>query len=98
MCALLASTEKIVRITRRGIVYETAYRLDNTPQVSFQNLQETLVDIYCACLKLLADSANLFSQNAATRTVHAILHPKEIESHFSTLAELERNLSNEVQA
>jgi hypothetical protein len=98
MCALLASTEKIIRIIHRGLVYEMAYGLDNTPQTAFQSLEKTLIDIYSTCLELLMDSSEVLSRNTAARTVHAILFPKHSETLFSTLVELERNLSYEVQA
>ena len=69
MCALLASTEKIVRIINRGLVYELVYTSENTPEPALKNLQDALVDLYSATLELLADSPKLFSRNTAAETI-----------------------------
>lgn len=98
MCALLASTERIVRIIKRGQVYEVVYTPENTPKVALENLQSALVQLYGASLKLLANSRVLFSKNMAARTVYAILNPNETADLFSNLKELETRLGSEVQA
>lgn len=97
MCALLASTEKIVRMIKRGQVYELVYTIENTPKVALENLQSALVELYSASLKLLANSKELLSKNAAARTVYAILNPGESADFFSKVVELETRLGSEVQ-
>ncbi len=102
MCALLASTEKIVRIVNRGQVYELLYTPESTPEstpdVALENLRSALLDLYRATLEMLANSSKLFSQNTALQTVNAILHPGETVGLFSQLADLETKLGYEVQA
>ncbi|CZR59898.1 uncharacterized protein PAC_09792 [Phialocephala subalpina] len=98
MCLLLTSTEKIVRIINRGQVYELVYTPENTPKPALENLQDVLVNLYSACLKLLANSSKLFSKSTAAQTVYAILHPGKADSLFLDLAELELKLSYEVEA
>jgi hypothetical protein len=98
MCALLASTERIVRIIKRGQVYELVYTIENTPKVALENLRSALVELYSASLKLLANSKDLLSKNSAARTVYAILNPGESADLFSKLADMETRLGSEVQA
>lgn len=98
MCALLASTDWIIRIIKRGEIYELVYTTENTPQVALENLESALVDLYSACLELLANLQELLSKNTAARTVHAILNPGETVDLFSKLKELETRLGSEVQA
>jgi hypothetical protein len=97
MCALLASTERIVRIVNRGQVYELVYTMENTPRIALENLRSALVELYGASLALLANAGKLFSQNAARRTVYAIFHPSETADLFSELTELETKLCFEVE-
>ncbi|QKX62010.1 uncharacterized protein TRUGW13939_09166 [Talaromyces rugulosus] len=97
MCALLASVEKIVRIVNRGQVYELVYTSENTPKLAFENLQSVLVELYGACMELLANSSKLFTKNTAERTVRSILHPGDTADIFSKLVQLETKLSHEVQ-
>lgn len=98
MCALLLSTEKIVRAVNRGQVYELVYKPENTPKPALQQLQDALVDLYAASLELLANSSKLLSQNTAAQTIHAILHPGGTESLFKKLDDLETQLGRDVQA
>jgi len=98
MCALLASTEKIVRIIKRGQVYELVYKIENTPEIAVENLRSALVELYSGSLNLLANLRELLSKNTAERTVYAILHPSKTADLFSNLAELETKLGYEVQA
>ncbi|OCL11473.1 hypothetical protein AOQ84DRAFT_386815, partial [Glonium stellatum] len=98
MCALLASTEKIVRILSRGQVYEAVYTIENTPRLALENLQSALVELYSASLELLANAETLFSKNTAKQTVYAIFHPGQTADLFSKLTELETELGSEVQA
>jgi hypothetical protein len=94
MCALLASVEKIVHIIDRGQVYELVYK-DGISKQSLEHLQSALVELYSASLELLANSAKLFAQNTAVRTLYAIFHPGETGGLVSRLVELETKLRDE---
>ncbi|KAK1762907.1 hypothetical protein QBC33DRAFT_460474 [Phialemonium atrogriseum] len=98
MCALLLSTEKIVRAVNRGQVYELVYKPENTLELALQHLRDALVGLYAASLELLANSSKLLSQNTAAQTIHAILHPGGTESLFKKLDDLETQLGRDVQA
>ncbi|RDW79331.1 uncharacterized protein DSM5745_06183 [Aspergillus mulundensis] len=101
MCALLATTERIVRITSRGQVYEQVY-LSTEPGVSMQSIQKqlegALLKIYNTSLELLADSGKLLDANTARRTIEAIVNPGKFQGQLSGLKEDEEELLLDVQA
>lgn len=100
MCALLGTTEKVVRIISRGQVYEQVY-LSQTPGSSLgdhqRNLESGLLKIYTTALELLGDSGKLFSQNTARRTLEAIINPGKSVGALAEIAEQEDELLRDVQ-
>ena len=98
MWALLASTDRILRIINRGQVYEHVFTTDTTEKAAVDNLETVLVQIYGAALELLFNLTKLFAVGTASRTAHAILHPSEVKDLLAKLDELETALDLEVQA
>lgn len=101
MAALLATTERIVRITSRGQVYEQVY----LPTVSDadldgvqKGLETSLLQIYSTSLELLAKSGTLFSSNTPKRTLQAIINPGKMSESLSGFGEKEDELLRDVQA
>ncbi|KAJ5813170.1 hypothetical protein N7447_010193 [Penicillium robsamsonii] len=99
MAALLATTEKIVRVISRGQVYESVY-LRNKPVTDSlsKNLQSALTTIYTTSLDLLAESGSLFSENTAMRTLQALLNPDKVSGSISAISEQEDDLLRDVSA
>ncbi|KAJ5316803.1 hypothetical protein N7508_001311 [Penicillium antarcticum] len=101
MAALLATTEKIVRVISRGQVYESVY-LKNTAAAPTdnlsKNLQGALTTIYTTSLDLLADSGSLFSRNTAMRTLQALVNPGKVSGGLSAISEQEDDLLRDVSA
>lgn len=101
MCALLATTERVVRISSRGQLYEQVY-LPTAPGVKMQTihrqLEEALLKLYSISLELLADSGNLLEKNTLERTLNSIVKPGEYQSQLSGLKEAEDELLLIVQA
>ncbi|KAJ6183789.1 hypothetical protein N7519_005090 [Penicillium mononematosum] len=99
MAAMLATTEKVVRVISRGQVYESVY-LRNKPATDSlsKNLQSALTTIYTTSLDVLAESASLFSKNTATRTLEAILSPGKVSGSISAISEQEDDLLRDVSA
>lgn len=101
MAALLATTEKIVRVISRGQVYESVY-LKNTPAMPTdnlsKNLQSALTAIYTTSLDLLAESGSLFSKNTATRTLQALINPGTVSGGLSAISEQEDDILRDVSA
>ncbi|KXG50107.1 uncharacterized protein PGRI_060740 [Penicillium griseofulvum] len=101
MCALLATTERIVRITARGQVYEQVY-LSAEAGVDLQPIQKqlegALLKIYTTSLELLADSTKLLDANTVRRTIEAIINPGQFAGQLSGLMEDEDELLRDVQA
>lgn len=98
MCALLASTEKIVQIVYRGQVYELNHTKENTSKPAFENLQSTLLKLYSATLELLANSSELFELKSPMKTIYAILHPGKTRGLFKDIDDLETRLGRDEQA
>lgn len=101
MAALLATTEKIVRVISRGQVYESVY-LRNAPATPTdnlsKNLEAALTTIYITSLDLLAESGSLFSKNTATRTLQALINPGKVSGGISAISEQEDDLMRDVTA
>ncbi|GIJ81561.1 hypothetical protein Asppvi_000060 [Aspergillus pseudoviridinutans] len=101
MGALLATTERVVRITSRGQVYENVY-LPQDPNAELSpvqtNLEAALVTIYKTALDLLAESGTLLSGSTARRTLEAIVNPGKAKGNLSSLGEQEDELLRDVQA
>ena len=101
MAALLATTEKIVRVISRGQVYESVY-LKNTPATPTDNLSKNLkgalTTIYTTSLDLLAESGSLFSKNTAKRTLQALINPGKVSGGLSAISEQEDDLMRDVSA
>ncbi|KAL2827984.1 ankyrin repeat-containing domain protein [Aspergillus cavernicola] len=101
MCALLATTESIVRITSRGLVYEQVYlSIKSTveKQSISKQLEGTLMKIYTTSLELLADSGKLLDHNTARRVLEAIVNPGSFQDQLSGLKEEEEEFLRDVQA
>ncbi|KAJ5842111.1 hypothetical protein N7534_011941 [Penicillium rubens] len=99
MAALLATTEKVVRVISRGQVYESVY-LRNKPATDSlsKNLQSALTTIYTTSLDVLAESASLFSKSTAARTLEAIFNPGKVSGSISAISEQEDDLLRDVSA
>lgn len=99
MAALLATTEKIVRVISRGQVYESVYLRNRSATDNLsKNLESALTAIYTTSLDLLAESGSLFSKNTATRTLQAILNPGKVSGGISAISEQEDDLLRDVSA
>ncbi|OGE49252.1 hypothetical protein PENARI_c022G06687 [Penicillium arizonense] len=101
MAALLATTEKIVRVISRGQVYESVYLKNATATPTdnlSKNLQSALTTIYTTSLDLLAESGSLFSKNTATRTLQALINPGKVSGDLSAISEQEDDLLRDVSA
>ncbi|KAJ5362328.1 hypothetical protein N7541_003172 [Penicillium brevicompactum] len=101
MGALLAATERIVRITSRGQVYEQVYlpQARDAPLDGVQKgLESSLLQIYTTSLDLLAQSGDLFSAGTAKRTLEAIVNPGKVSDSVSGLGKQEDELLRDVQA
>ncbi|KAF7162457.1 hypothetical protein CNMCM5623_007748 [Aspergillus felis] len=99
--ALLATTERVVRITSRAQVNENVY-LPQDPDAELSpvqtNLEAALVTIYKTALDLLAESGTLLSASTARRTLEAIVNPGKAKGNLSSLVEQEDELLRGVQA
>ncbi|KAJ5352349.1 hypothetical protein N7452_001323 [Penicillium brevicompactum] len=101
MGALLAATERIVRITSRGQVYEQVYlpQARDTPLDGVQKgLESSLLQIYTTSLDLLVRSGDLLSAGTAKRTLEAIVNPGQVSDSVSDLGKQEDELLRDVQA
>ncbi|KFY40622.1 hypothetical protein V495_05331 [Pseudogymnoascus sp. VKM F-4514 (FW-929)] len=98
ICALLGTVEVIVRIIRRGQVYEALYTADTVEDdAAFENFQGALLKVYVAAIELLAESDALFSKGMARQTFHAIVHPSKGTGLASDLFKAEQKLALDVQ-
>jgi ankyrin repeat protein len=100
MCALLATTESVVRITSRCRIYENLYlsQTINAQQSDVQaNLDSALVDIYKAALDVLAESMGLFTGGATRRTYEVIVRPSKASDNLSALGDKEAEIINDVR-
>ena len=98
ICALFGTVETVIRVIRRGQVYELLYTADTTSIDAADNLDAALLDVYKASIELLAESDTLFSQGMAKQTLRAVLRPKHAEGLTADLFKMEQKLAHEAQA
>ena len=98
ICALFGTVEAVIRVIRRGQVYELLYTADTTGVDAADNLDTALLGVYKASIELLAESDTLFSQGMAKQTLRAVLRPKHAEGLTADLFKAEQHLAHEAQA
>ena len=98
ICALFGTVEAVIRVIRRGQVYELLYTADTTGVYAADNLDAALLGVYKASIELLAESDTLFSQGMAKQTLRAVLRPKHAEGLTADLFKAEQKLAHEAQA
>lgn len=81
---------------RRGQIYETLYTVETTDNRAIEGLQDGLLQVYIAAIKMLAKSDNLFNSGAARQTLTAILEPGYASDAIKNLVEKEKQLDREV--
>ncbi|KAJ5614799.1 hypothetical protein N7528_008453 [Penicillium herquei] len=101
MGALLAITERVVRITSRGQVYEQVY-LPKTSDIELDPVQvcleRSIIKIYTTSLELLVESKSLLSASTARRTLEAIVNPDKITGSLASIDDEEKELLKDVNA
>lgn len=99
MAAILQVADQVARMAVRGHVYEECFAEAVVGAEMWKSLRTTLVEVYKACLELLAMAAGLLDQNVVQRTVHSILHPDGVKNAAGTGFEgLEKRLTSDVDA
>lgn len=103
MEAVLKVADQVARVAARGRVYEECFtEVEVGAEVGAEALKSfraTLVELYKACLELLATATGLLDQNTVKRTVHSILHPDAVKNATGTaFDELEKRLDSDVGA
>lgn len=99
MEAVLKVGDQVARVAARGRVYEECFTEVEVGTEALKSLRATLVELYKACLELLATATGLLDQNAVKRTAHSILHPDAVKNAAGTaFAELENRLASDVDA
>ncbi|KID61782.1 uncharacterized protein G6M90_00g113390 [Metarhizium brunneum] len=101
LTALFGCAERVLRLVRRGKIYEAIY-IQGASETSFKSsegLREALVNAYQACLNLLALTADRLQQTSIVRFLHALENPRgEGDEMVGALSKSEVLLSHEVQA
>ncbi|KAJ5104243.1 NACHT nucleoside triphosphatase [Penicillium argentinense] len=101
MGALLATAEKVIRITSRGQVYETIH-LPKDPNANLSLVQSSLdgalVNMYASALDLLAESQKLLAANTGRRILEAIVNPGKATGNLAALIEQEDEIIKDVNA
>jgi hypothetical protein len=89
MGTLLVGVEKVARLVSRCGVYEKLYRSDLRGETALSDLENSLVRLYAAVLRFLAGAIPLLAQATPRRTLHAVLHPDEVEKFLAECELLE---------
>ncbi|KAL7902547.1 hypothetical protein HDV63DRAFT_362000 [Trichoderma sp. SZMC 28014] len=96
--ALLGTVKWFTGIVRRGQIYETLYTAESIHNIALEGLQDSLLQVYTAAIKMLAKSDNLFNSGVARQTLTAILEPDYSSDTIKNLVEKERQLDREIHA
>jgi hypothetical protein len=97
VAAVLGSAEHVLRIVRRGRVYELVFDKPDVPPDAAANLRSALLDLYTASLDILAESETLCRAGTLEQIGRTILQPGKAEGLAFDLSDLERTLTQEAQ-
>jgi len=96
MGALLVCTEMITYLTNRCTIYESLYKPGAIEQPALDNLNNMLVKLYAAILRLIAVANHLFHKHTVTRHWEAVWKPTEVSDLIKKCQDLEPKVEFEV--
>ncbi|KAH9219818.1 hypothetical protein DL95DRAFT_291269 [Leptodontidium sp. 2 PMI_412] len=96
MGALLVCTEMITYLTNRCTIYESLYKPGAIEQPALDNLNDRLVELYAAILRLIAVANHLFPKNTVIRGWKALWKPTEVSDLIKKCQDLEPKVDFEV--
>ncbi|KAH6712280.1 hypothetical protein BKA61DRAFT_676072 [Leptodontidium sp. MPI-SDFR-AT-0119] len=96
MGALLVCTEMITYLTNRCTIYESLYKPEAIKQPALDNLNDRLVELYAAILRLIAVANHLFPKNTVTRGWEPLWKPTEVSDLIKKCQDLEPKVDFEV--
>jgi len=97
MGALLVCTEMITYLTNRCTIYESLYKPGEVEQLALDNLNDMLVRLYAAILRLIAVANHLFHKHTVTRHWEAVWKPTEVSDLIKKCQDLEPKVDYAVQ-
>ncbi|EHK17750.1 ankyrin repeat protein, partial [Trichoderma virens Gv29-8] len=98
LAAIFVCAEKVLSLTRRGMVYEIVYLQDASSNIATKELQKTLVDLYKALLQLLSSMPAQLIENQGWQFFQALAWSGEDAERVSVLSTHEHKLSMAIQA
>jgi hypothetical protein len=98
LAAVFVCAEKVLSLTRRGMVYEIVYLQDASSNVTTKELQKALVDLYKALLQLISSIPSELIENKGWQFFQALAWGGEDAELASVLSTHEDKLSMAVQA
>ena len=88
LCALLTVAQSITPVLCRVQAYEAVFTTDNTGKADLQDLQETSIQVYGTCFRLIAHTSQEL-ESKMRRFRHAILEPGQGSAMIEELGKLE---------
>lgn len=92
LVAIMGCTEMVLRLVRRGAVYEEVYFTDSPRPAIQEDLRRKLVDVYRSCLEFLAFVDSELQRRNLSRFLDALLDPGCGEQRVSAIKAFEKEL------
>jgi hypothetical protein len=90
----MGNTEMVLRLVRRGQVYEEVYLTDLSMSTAQEDLRQKLVDVYKSCLEFLCFVDVEVERGYGHRFLEALVNPGRGEQKVSEMKELEKDLES----
>ncbi|KAL6704775.1 hypothetical protein ACN47E_007696 [Coniothyrium glycines] len=98
LVAIMGCTELVLRLVRRGAVYEKVYVGGPPRSADQEELKQKLVDVYKMCLEFLAFVDGEMKRKNFSRFLDALVEPGQGEQRVSEIRNLEQELYLATQA
>lgn len=94
IAAIMGNTEMVLRLVRRGQVYQEVYLTDLSMSTAQEDLRQKLVDVYKSCLEFLCFVHGEVENGYGRRFLEALVDPGHGEQKVSAMKELEKELES----
>ncbi|KAF2993176.1 hypothetical protein E8E13_000879 [Curvularia kusanoi] len=94
LVAIMGCTEMVLRVFKRGIVYEEVYLTPSPRCTAQEDLRKELIEAYKLCLEFLAFINKELRTSNGRRFLRALVDPGYGEAHVSKFQDLERVLDS----
>ncbi|KAH6643208.1 hypothetical protein C7974DRAFT_119598 [Boeremia exigua] len=98
LVVIMGCSEVVLRLYRRGKVYEKVYIANSPGSDIFEELERKMIEVYKSCFEFLAFVATEIQKGNGSRFLDALLDPGRGEERVSEMKDFEQQLDSTAHA